>query len=176
MLPLLGVAGAKEKWPAYHVFNPIAGRLSAAAKFRFAWKALGLGRKRYDLVVATHIGISPVAGMMRVLYGTPFWVACHGREAWGRFPADVRWAARRAEILLLPVSRFTAEGSGKGKRHSRESRMRVLYNAIPDDFAGRLTAPNGRNGAAAGSRPKGRNASFQWGRFRGRALTRVTTR
>ncbi|MGA8184331.1 MAG: glycosyltransferase family 4 protein [Terriglobia bacterium] len=153
VLPLLGVAGAKEEWPPCRVFNPIAGRLSAAAKFRFACKALGLGR--YDLVISTHIGISAVAGMMRVLYGTPFWVVCHGREAWGRFPADVRWAARRAE-LLLPASRFTAEKLAKVNGIPQD-KMRVLYNAIPDDFAGRLTAPNGRNGGAAGSGRKGKH-------------------
>jgi phosphatidyl-myo-inositol dimannoside synthase len=155
VLPLLGVAGAKEKWPTYHVFNPIAGRLSAAAKFRFAWKALRLGLGRYDLVVATHIGISPVAAMMRALYGTPFWMVCHGSEAWARFPADVRWAARRAE-RLLPVSRFTAERVAK-VNGIPQGRMRVLYNAIPEDFAVQLMAPNGGNGAAAGSGRKGKH-------------------
>jgi len=155
VLPLLGVAGAKEKWPTYHVFDPIAGRLSAAAKFRFAWKALRLGLGRYDLVVSTHIGISPVAAMMLALYGTPFWMVCHGSEAWGRFPADVRWAARRAE-LLLPVSRFTAERVAK-VNGIPPGRMRLLYNAIPEDFALQLMAPNGRNGAAAGSGRKGKH-------------------
>ncbi len=125
VLPLLGVAGAGEKLPPCRVFNPVAGRLSAAAKFRFAWKALGLGRRRYDLVVATHLGISVVAGMMRALYGTPFWVVCHGREAWGRFPADVRWAVRRAE-LLLPVSRFTAERVAKVNGIPQEQNARAL--------------------------------------------------
>ena len=147
VLPLLGVAGGNEKWPPRSVLNPIAGRLSATAKFRFASKALGLGFGRYDLVVATHIGISPVAGAMRALYGMPFWMVCHGSEAWGRFPADVRWAARRAE-LLLPVSRFTAERVAR-VNGIPPGRMRVLYNAIPDDFAGRLAAADGGTGGAA---------------------------
>jgi glycosyltransferase involved in cell wall biosynthesis len=150
VLPLLGVAGGNEKLPPCGVFNPIAGRLSAAAKFRFAWKALRLGLGRYHLVIATHLGISPVAGMMRALYGTPFWMVCHGSEAWGRFPADVRWAARRAE-LLLPVSRFTAERVAMVNGIPTD-RMRVLYNAIPDDFAGRLMAPDGADGHAASGR------------------------
>jgi len=149
VLPLLGVAGGNEKCPPRSVLNPIAGRLSATTKFRFASKALRLGFGRYHLVIATHLGISPVAGAMRALYGTPFWMVCHGSEAWGRFPADVRWAARRAE-LLLPVSRFTAEQVAR-VNGIPPGRMRVLYNAIPEDFAGRLMAPNGADGHAAGS-------------------------
>ncbi|MGH7968342.1 MAG: glycosyltransferase, partial [Limisphaerales bacterium] len=107
VLPLLGAAGSGKNVAAYRIFNPISCRLSVAAKIHFAAKALRLGLGRYDLVIATHIGISPVAAIIRALYGIPFWMVCHGREAWGRFPADVRWAAARAE-LLLPVSRFTA--------------------------------------------------------------------
>ncbi|HET7215968.1 MAG TPA: FkbM family methyltransferase [Terriglobia bacterium] len=147
VLPLLGIAGGREELPPCRVFNPIATRLSAAAKFRFAGKALRLGLRRYDLVIATHIGLSPVAGMLRALYRTPFWLVCHGSEAWGPFPADVRWAARRAD-LLLPVSRFTAEALAL-VNGVPESKMRVLYNAIPEDFARRLAAAGGGNGEAA---------------------------
>ena len=143
VLPLLGIAGTGDEPPTCHVFNPIAGRLSAADKIWFALKALRLGFKRYDLVVATHIGISPVAAVLRTLYGTPFWMVCHGREAWGRFPGDVDWAARRAD-LLLAVSRFTAERVAKVNGIS-QSRVRVLYNAIPDEFAERLTTLDGGN-------------------------------
>ena len=149
VLPLLRVAGDEEESPPYRVFNPIARRLSATAKFRFASKALGLGFRRYDLAVSTHLGLSSVATMMRLLYGTPFWITCHGCEAWGRFPADVRWAARRAE-LLLPVSHFTAERVAK-MNGIPQSRMRVLHNAIPDAFTVRLMASNGSDGFAATS-------------------------
>jgi phosphatidyl-myo-inositol dimannoside synthase len=153
VLPLLGVAGEEEELPPYRVLNPVAGWLSNASKFRFASRALRLGLRRYDLVVSTHIGLSPVAGMMRLLYGTPFWITCHGREAWSRFPADVRWAAGRAE-LLLPASRFTAERVAK-VNGIPQSRMRVLYNAIPDAFARRLMAGSDDvPGAAAGRKEK----------------------
>jgi len=146
VLPLLGRAGGKEKLLPYRVFNPIAGRMSAAAKFWFTCKALRLGVDRYDLVIATHIGISPVAAMLRVLYGTSFWMVCHGREAWGRFPADVRWAAARADMVLA-VSRFTAEQVAR-VNGIPQSRMSVLYNTIPNNFAVQLTAPEGANGGA----------------------------
>jgi phosphatidyl-myo-inositol dimannoside synthase len=147
VLPLLGGAGAEEELPPYRVFNPVAGRLSAAAKIRLASKALRLGLRRYGLVISTHIGLSPVAATMRLLYGTPFWMVCHGREAWARFPADVRRAAARAE-LLLPASHFTAEMVAKANGIP-QSRMRVLYNAIPDEFARRLMASDSRNRGAA---------------------------
>jgi phosphatidylinositol alpha-1,6-mannosyltransferase len=147
VLPLLGVAGAKEELPPFRVFNPVAGRLSTDAKFRFSARALGLGLRRYDLVVSTHLGLSPVAALMRLLYGTPFWVACHGSEAWSQFPADVRWATGRA-AMLLPVSRFTAEMLAKVNGVA-QSKMSVLHNAVPGAFAGRLTASNGSNSTAA---------------------------
>jgi phosphatidyl-myo-inositol dimannoside synthase len=147
VLPLLGVAGAEKELPPYQVLNPVTGRLSTAAKFRFASRALGLGLRRYDLVVSTHIGLSPVAGMMRLFYGTPFWMVCHGREAWSRFPADVRWAAGRAQRLLA-ASRFTAEMVAK-VNGIPQSRMRVVYNAIPRDFSARLMAGSENIPAAA---------------------------
>jgi phosphatidylinositol alpha-1,6-mannosyltransferase len=147
VLPLLGVFDSVADLPPYPVLHPIASRLSTAAKFRFASKALGLGFHQYGLVISTHIGLSPVAAMMRLLYGTSFWVTCHGSEAWGRFPADVSWAAAQAE-LLLPVSRFTAERVAM-VNGIPQSRMRVLHNAISEEFAAQLMAPDGGRRRAA---------------------------
>jgi len=149
--PLLG-AGGGESSPKYRVLDPITSRLTAASKFRFAAKALGLGPRKYDLTICTHIGLSPVAGLVRLLFGTPFWVTCHGREAWPRFPADVRWAIARAD-LVLPISRFTAETVAK-VNGVPQNKMRVLYNAIPDNFAAMLMPSNGANGFAAASNGK----------------------
>jgi phosphatidyl-myo-inositol dimannoside synthase len=147
VLPLLGVAGTEEDLPPYPVLNPIASRLSTAAKCRFASKALGLGFHRYGLVISTHVGLSPVAAVMRLLYGTPFWITCHGSEAWGRFPIDVRWALKRAG-MVLPVSRFTAERVAK-VNGIPEGRISVIYNAIPEEFARRLMSPDGGNDSTA---------------------------
>lgn len=144
VLPLLGARHAGAISARYRLLSPVADRLTAAGKFRFAARAVGLGG--YDLTICTHLGLSPVAALRRLLFGTPFWVACHGREAWPRFPADVRWAVGWAD-LLLPISRFTAEMVGKVNRVP-ESRMRVLHNAIPDDFAGMLTSPDASDDAA----------------------------
>lgn len=143
--PLLGREGAEGNFSGCRVLSPVAARLSTAGKFRFAFRALGKGRCKYSLAICTHIGLSPVAGLMRLFFRTPFWVTCHGREAWPRFPADVRWAAGQAD-LLLPVSRFTAEMVSRVSGVP-QSKMRVLYNAIPDDFAGRLVSANGNHGS-----------------------------
>lgn len=139
--PLLRLAGTEANFSGYKVFDPVTARLTLASKFRFVGRALALGARKYGLTVCTHIGLSPVAAMIRKLYRTPFWVTCHGREAWPRFAADVRWAIRRAD-LILPISRFTAETVSR-VNGIPESRMRVLYNAIPDDFVKLLTARNG---------------------------------
>jgi glycosyltransferase involved in cell wall biosynthesis len=145
VLPLLGAAGAEEHSPACHVFNPIARRLTTACKLRFAGKAFRLGLRKYSLIICTHTGLSPVAALVSRIWGTPFWVTCHGSEAWPRFSADVRWAVRKAG-LLLPVSRYTAETVARVNGIAR-NKMRVLYNAVPDDFAAMLASANG-----AGSR------------------------
>ncbi len=141
--PLLGDIGTRRDWPSFRVFNPIARRLTAAGKFRFAGKALRLGFNKYDLVICTHLGLSPVAGLARLLWGTPFWITLHGSEAWSRFPMDVRWAVRQAG-LLLPVSRYTADAAAKANGLA-QSKMCVLYNAIPDDFAALLAPANSRH-------------------------------
>ena len=141
VLPLLGARGAAEIMPGYRILNPVTSRLSTASKFRFAFRALGLGLRKYELVISTHIGLSPVAALICLLYGTPFWVTCHGSEAWARFPADVRWAVRRAG-RVIPVSRFTAERVIRANGVP-QSKISVLYNAIPDGFAERLSSPSG---------------------------------
>ncbi len=145
--PLLDTSGLGGNFLKCRVLKPVTRQLNTSSKFRFAGRALGLGARRYNLTICTHIGLAPVAGLIQLLFRTPFWVTCHGREAWPRFPADVRWALRRAD-LVLPVSRFTAETVSK-VNGIPQSKMRVLHNAIPDTFAGMLISSNGTNGAAA---------------------------
>jgi glycosyltransferase involved in cell wall biosynthesis len=153
--PLLGRDGSDRSFTGCRVLSPVSARLSTAGKLRFAFRVLGMGLSEYNLVICTHIGLSPVAGLMRLFFRTPFWVTCHGREAWPRFAADVRWAAGQAD-LLLPVSRFTAEMISRVSGIP-QSKMRVLYNAIPDDFAGRLIPANGNHGSEAALNKKEKN-------------------
>ena len=155
VLALLHVGEIGRNPAKYRVLNPVTRRLTAAKKFRFAGRAVGLGARKYDLIVCTHIGLAPVAGLMRTLFKTPFWVTCHGREAWPRFPVDVHWALDRAD-LILPISRFTAETVSR-INGIPQSKMRLLYNAIPDDFAKMLMTSNSANGFSLASNGRGRH-------------------
>lgn len=139
--PLLGDIGTGRDWLAFRVFDPVARRLTSAGKFWFAGRVVQLSFNKYDLVICTHLGLSPVAGLARQLWGTPFWITLHGSEAWSKFPVDVRWAVRQSG-LLLPVSRYTADTAARANGIV-QPRMRVLYNAVPDDFAAMLAPANG---------------------------------
>jgi glycosyltransferase involved in cell wall biosynthesis len=152
VLPLLGTPGAEKNVPAYRIFKPVACRLSMASKFRFAFRALKLGLCGFNLVISTHIGLSPVAAMMHLLFRTPFWVTCHGSEAWPRFPTDVRWALNRAS-RILPVSCFTADTVAR-VNGIPQSKISVIYNALPDEFSERLMFSNGSNCSGAGTEHK----------------------
>jgi phosphatidylinositol alpha-1,6-mannosyltransferase len=144
VLPLLGI-GQQGEGPGHCcVLKPVADRINAPNKIRFVCKAMRLGMRKYDLVIATHVGLSPVAAMLRGIFGTPFWVACHGSESWRKFPPDVRWALRDAD-LVLPVSRFTADMVVR-MNGLPCSRLHVLHNAIPDGFGRMLMAPRSECG------------------------------
>lgn len=139
VLALLAYGDASAQHPCFRILGPVSKRLTLAAKIRFVIKALPLARKRYDLIVCSHLGMAPVAAAIRFLYGTPFWVACHGTEAWGPLPLLKRMALRRS-ALLLPISRFTAEKLVEVQRIP-PYRLAILHNAITNDLAGLLTAP-----------------------------------
>lgn len=100
---------------------------------RFLYQAVRAGFRKYDLIIANHIALAPVAAMMKVAFGTPYWVVLHSTEIWwGTSPW--RHKALTMADLLLPVSRYTAD-LVKLQRGVEGSRVQVLYNAIPDDFA-----------------------------------------
>jgi len=121
--------------------------LTAAAKVQFAMKALALGRNKYDLIVCSHLSLALVAAAIRFVCGTPFWVVCHGTEAWAPLPLLKQVALRRSNFLL-PISRFTAEKLLEVQKIPRD-RVSILRNAIPNDFEGLLTAPGGAGGSEA---------------------------
>ena len=101
-----------------------------------------------DLVVCSHLGLAPVAAAIRLVYRTPFWVVCHGTEAWGPLPLWKRIALRRSD-LLLPISRFTAEKLFEVHPIPHQ-RVFVLHNAIPHDFERLLTASAATEGWEGG--------------------------
>ncbi len=61
--------------------------LGAPAKLRFLSCAIaGALLWRPDLVICTHIGVAPVARLVRKVTGVPYWLVLHGIEAWGSLP------------------------------------------------------------------------------------------
>ena len=149
VLALLAYGTASDLNRQFRILGPLSDRLTLAAEARYAIKALALARRRYDLTVCSHLALAPIAAAIRLLYGTPFWVVCHGAEIWGALSFLKRTALGRSS-LLLPISRFTAEKL-RSVHHTPEDRMAILHNAIPNDFVSLLTEPgtNGEPEAAA---------------------------
>ncbi len=108
-------------------------RAGALSRLHFMSKAAIAGFGGYDLVIANHIALAPVTAMMKLAFGTPYWVACHSVEIWWG-TSRLRHTALRNADLILPVSRYTADVVQK-MDGIRSSRVKVVYNAIPNSFA-----------------------------------------
>ncbi len=119
----------------FGVVGTVSGnaRAGALSRVHFMFKAARAGFRGYDLVIANHVALAPVAAMMKLAFGTPYWVACHCIEVWW---GTSRWrhAALRSAHLILPVSGYTADVVRK-MDGIRSSQVKVVYNAIPNSFA-----------------------------------------
>jgi glycosyltransferase involved in cell wall biosynthesis len=120
------------------VAEVIGSEVNLTTKVQYAWRAWRRAQQGYDLVVASHVAVAPVAALLRGWFGTPYWVACHGSEVWGRL-SWLKRAALQGADLLLPVSQFTTDKLWRVHGVSRLCTW-VLYNAIPADFARLLLA------------------------------------
>lgn len=109
---------------------------TATSKILFAAKALRQATSKYDLIICSHVALAPIAAAIRVLYGTHFWVVCHGIEVWGRLPLPEHWALKRAD-QIVSVSRFTSEMIADVNGIPKKQ-IRILHNAVSDEFAGLL--------------------------------------
>ena len=122
-------------------------RAGALSRLHFMAKAARVGVRGYDLVIANHVALAPVAAMMKLAFGAPYWVACHCVEIWW---GTSRWrhAALRNADLILPVSLYTADVVQK-MDGIRSSRVKVVYNAIPNSFAKLLMPQEPASGSTA---------------------------
>ncbi len=136
MLTLLGRSSAGAAPKRFRILQVVADQPTAASKFRFAAKALGLGLRKYDLVICVFVGLAPLAGIIRLLFGTPYWVCCHGIEVWNRLPLLERLAVRQAN-RIVPISRFTAAKVAE-MNGVPAKKIRIVYNAIPEEQAAML--------------------------------------
>jgi glycosyltransferase involved in cell wall biosynthesis len=112
------------------------GRAGVLSRLNFLCKAAGAGTRRYDLVIANHVALAPVAAMMKLAFRTPYWVSCHSVEVWWG-TSRLRHAALKNADLILPVSRYTADVVQK-LDGIQSSRLKVVYNAIPNSFVTQL--------------------------------------
>jgi phosphatidylinositol alpha-1,6-mannosyltransferase len=109
------------------------GRAGVLSRLNFLFKAVRFGTRGYDLVIANHVALAPVAALMKLAFRTPYWVACHSVEVWWG-TSRLRHAALKNADLILPVSRYTADAV-QTMAGIRSSRVKVVYNAIPNSFA-----------------------------------------
>lgn len=149
-----GYAGQQPS--EFRVRGMVSGgaRASIWSRLRFLVEVARAGVRGYDLVIANHIALAPVAAMMNLVFGTPYWVACHCVEVWWGTSRWRRAALRHAE-MILPVSLYTA-GVVEKMEGIRSSRVKVLYNAIPNELVELLTAPVPHGTSVAKSKSSGK--------------------
>jgi glycosyltransferase involved in cell wall biosynthesis len=133
-----GYEGDRPK--EFGVLGMVSGssRASMWSRLRFLFEVAKAGMRGYDLVIANHIALAPVAAAMKFFFRTPYWVACHCVEVWWGTSLWRRTALTNADVIV-PVSRYTASVVQKMKG-VQTSRVKVLYNAIPNDFVDLLVA------------------------------------
>lgn len=83
-----------------------------SSKIRRWCYALGCFRsickERSDLLLCTHLHLSPIAWCIKILFGTPYGIVLHGVEAWGVQNVVLRYVIKKADMLIC-VSDFTRE-------------------------------------------------------------------
>lgn len=123
--------------------------LPASARLRFARNAiLEAFRWRPDLVICTHLSLSPFGWMARVLTGRPYWVVAHGIEAWGRLPLAKRVALSHADRVIVS-SVFSREQVVK--RHGiNPERVSILPCALDETLLNVEPANNGLSRSLSG--------------------------
>jgi glycosyltransferase involved in cell wall biosynthesis len=113
-------------------------RASVWSRLRFLFEVAKAGIRGYDLVIANHVALAPVAAMMKLVFRTPYWVACHCVEVWWGMSWWRRASLKKADVIV-PVSHYTA-GVVQQMEGIDGSKVRVLHNAIPNAFVDLLMA------------------------------------
>ena len=142
--------GHQGEQPAeFRLLGTVSSRTGsdALARLRFLGKAARAGAGGYDLVIANHVALAPVAALLKRAFGTPYWVACHSIEIWWG-TTRARHAALKKADLILPVSGYTAEVVQHMKGID-SGRVKVLYNAIPEELTLALVNGNSKGPAQA---------------------------
>jgi phosphatidyl-myo-inositol dimannoside synthase len=92
--------------------------LGRVTKIRFLLNAIGAAISwRAQLVICTHVGVSPVARIIHRISGAPYWVILHGIDVWCEL-APSKVEALRGAQQLVAISKFTLESTSA--RHGLE--------------------------------------------------------
>jgi glycosyltransferase involved in cell wall biosynthesis len=74
-----------------------------------------VARRRPDLILCTHVNVTPVALLAKMLFGIRYYTSAHGIEVWDDLPWLKETALRRSD-LILAVSGFTRDRLIKDQR------------------------------------------------------------
>jgi glycosyltransferase involved in cell wall biosynthesis len=108
--------------------------LGRVTKLRFLFRAIEMAvRWRPRLVICAHVGVAPVAMIIRRVTRAQYWVILHGIEVWGELSASKRRALRGAK-QLVSVSKFTAQVVGERQGLQTEA-IAILPPAFSSDAA-----------------------------------------
>ena len=87
---------------------------------------------RPDLIICTHVNVTPVALVAKTLFGTRYYTSAHGIEVWDDLPWLKETALRRSD-LVLAVSEFTKDQLVRD--HGIDpSKIGILRNALGSDL------------------------------------------
>ncbi|MGC1188532.1 MAG: glycosyltransferase family 4 protein [Candidatus Acidiferrales bacterium] len=106
----------------------LALSLSTKARF-FATAVVQALVWQPQLIVCAHIGVAPVARVIRRIFHIPYWVMLYGIEVWGSL-ARSKVSALRSAQQLVSISRFTAETAS-----ARHKLSGIATVTLPPSFA-----------------------------------------
>lgn len=96
-------------------------------------------RHRFDMVIAGHINLAPIAHWVARLQRIPLVTFLYGIDAW-MLLSPARLSALRASTQLIAISAYTADRSAT-YHHLDRSRIAVLHNCLSPDFVFPLARP-----------------------------------
>lgn len=146
--------------------------LTRSVKLRFAIRAMFAAIAwRPDLVIATHIGVAPVAQLIKQYINVPYWLLLHGIEVWGELP-PMKVRALRGAARYVVLSRFALDATVM--RHALSNPAVVLLPPPLEVPAQSGPRDSGDSATPLHSIPR-RPSSLRWAGLRRPKGTKATT-
>ena len=112
-------AGWLRDWPGSLCAASSVPKLLAGALRRY-------GHARGSVILATHVGLAPLARCLKALSGGRFYMFLHGVEAWGPLPRPTRWGLRACD-LFVANSQFTLDKFRENHPQFASTKGEVCY-------------------------------------------------